>query len=382
MKKAADMVIIGGGIIGLSIAYYLGKLGAKHVLLFEKNQIGSGSTGFCLGGIRRIWSTEINLQFSIKSFEIFQNFEDEFGFNPEFRQEGYLFLATSQEELEFFKKNNELQTRLGVPSEILTREEIEKAWPFLKTDDVHGAAFCGTDGYLGPHEVTYAMFKGAKRYGVQVFQGNEVTSIEVKKNRVVSVTTCEGRVETPIVVNAAGPYARNVGKMAGVEIPVNPIRRQIHVTEPFEKIPPSIPLTVDIGQSFYFRKEGPSVLLCGHEDKEPSFNLSTDFASMVEAAEKGVYRAPVLEETKIMRSWAGLYCLSPDKHAILGKVPEVEGLILANGFSGHGFQHGPAVGLVIAELILYGRAKTIDIDPLGYVRVKEGKWIEEPMAVN
>ena len=380
MKKTADIVIIGGGIIGVSVAYYLGKMGAKNVVLLEKDLIGEGSTGFCAGGIRRQWTTEVNMHFSLKAFEIFQNFEDEFGVDPEIHQIGYLFLATSGEELEIFEKNVEFQNRFGVPSQILTREEVKRGWPFLNTEDVFGGAFCDTDGYAGPYEVIEGIARGASRHGVEIFQNTEVTSIEVERDRIVSVTTNVGRVETPIVVNAAGPYAANVGRMAGIEVPVKPIRRQLFVTDAFHMIPPSVPLTIDQKQNFYFRREGEAVLFSGPQDELPSFNVSTDFYATVETAEKATHRVPVFEETNISRGWAGLYEISPDNHAILGEVPEVEGLILANGFSGHGFQHGPAAGMVIAELILNGRAETIDIEPLAPTRFTEGKAIKESLT--
>jgi len=377
MEKTADIVIIGGGIIGVSIAYYLGKRGAKNVVLLEKDLIGMGSTGLCAGGIRRQWSTEVNMQFAMKSFEVFQNFEEEFGVSPEFHKIGYLFLARDEEELESFKKNIEFQKRFDVPSKLLTREEIKKACPFLNVEDVVGGAFCDTDGYAGPTEVTNAIAKEARRHGVKILEKIEVISIEVSRDRIVSVTTRDGRVETRTVVNAAGPYAANVGKLAGVEIPVNPIRRQLFVTNPFDKIPRSVPLTIDHKQNFYFRREGECVLLSGPQDERPSFNLTTDFDSMVQTAEKAMHRVPVFEKAKINRGWAGLYEISPDNHAILGKVPEVEGLILAVGFSGHGFQHGPAAGMTIAELIWNGKSESIDIDPLALTRFKEGKTIKE-----
>jgi sarcosine oxidase subunit beta len=377
MEKTADIVIIGAGIIGVSIAYYLGKMGAKNVVVFEKDLIGMGSTGLCAGGIRRQWSTEVNMQFAMKAFEVFQNFKDEFGVDPEFHRIGYLFLATSQDELKIFERNVEFQKGFGVPSQILTHEQVKEGWPFLNTEDVFGGAFCETDGYAVPHEVTQAVAKASKAYGIRIVEKTEITSIEVKKDCVVSVETKKGRVETPIVVNAAGPYAANVGRMGGIEVPVKPIRRQLFVTDPFDKIPASVPLTIDHKQNFYFRREGECVLLSGPQDEKPSFNLTTDFDSMVETAEKATHRVPVFEEMNIARGWAGLYEISPDNHAILGKVPEVEGLILAVGFSGHGFQHGPAAGMAIAELILNGKSESIDIDPLCLTRFKEGKTIKE-----
>ncbi|MFQ5841271.1 MAG: NAD(P)/FAD-dependent oxidoreductase [Thermodesulfobacteriota bacterium] len=380
MRKTAGIVIIGGGIIGVSVAYYLGKMGAKNVILLEKDLVGEGSTGLCAGGIRRQWSTEVNMHFALKAFEMYQNFKDEFGADPEFHQIGYLFLATSQEELEIFEKNVEFQNRFGVPSQILTPEEIKKGWPFLNTEDVLGGAFCDTDGYAGPYEVTEAIARAARRHGVEILEKTEATSIEEERGRIVSVTTTVGKVETPVVANAAGPYAANIGRMAGIEVPVKPIRRQLFVTDAFHMIPPSVPYTIDHGQNFYFRREGEAVLFSGPQDELPSFNLKTDFDSMVETAEKAMRRVPVFEEANIARGWAGLYEISPDNHAILGKVQEVEGLILANGFSGHGFQHGPTAGMVIAELILNGRAETIDIEPLAPTRFKEGKTIKESLT--
>jgi sarcosine oxidase subunit beta len=382
MEKTSDIIIIGGGIIGVSIAYYLGKMRAKNVSLFEKDVIAGGSTGLCAGGIRRQWTTEVNMRFALQSFEIFQHFEEEFGFPSDFHQIGYLFLARDNDELEIFRKNVEFQNRFSVPSQILSRQEIEVEWPFLRTDDIVGGAYCHTDGFASPHEVTYAIAKGARRHGVKVFEKTEVTAIEVKGGRVVSVMTSQGRVETHTVVNAAGPYAANVGKLAGVDIPVNPIRRQLFITAPFPfgKIAPSVPLTIDHRQNFYFRREGECILLSGPQDEKPSFNLTTDFDSMFETADKAMHRVPDFEEARIARGWAGLYEITPDNHAILGKVPEVEGLILAVGFSGHGFQHGPAVGRVIAEVILYGHSESIDIGPVALTRFKKGRVIRESLT--
>lgn len=380
MAKTAEIVIIGGGIIGVSIAYYLGKMGARRVLLFEKNLIGEGSTGLCAGRIRRQWSTEINMQFAMKAFEIYQHFEEEFDALAEFHPIGYLFLANDEAELNTFKKNVELQHRFGVPSRLLSQDEIKGQWPYLNTEDIVGGAFCHTDGYAGPHEVTHAIARGARRYGVQIMERTEVTAVEVKQGRVLSVSTPAERIETRVVVNAAGPYAAHVGEMARVSVPVKPIRRQLFVTDPFWKIPPSVPLTIDHHRNFYFRREGQSILLTGPQDREPSFNLSTDFEAMVEAAEKATHRVPVFREARIVRGWAGLYEISPDNHAIMGPVPEVEGFLLAVGFSGHGFQHGPAAGLVMAELILKGKAETIDISPLALSRFKEGKAIKESLT--
>jgi sarcosine oxidase subunit beta len=380
MTKTADLVIVGGGIIGVSIAYHLACKGVKNLLLLEKNQIGEGSTGFCVGGIRRQWSTDVNMQFALKAYDVFQHFAEEFGVDPGFHQSGYLFLATSDEKLEAFRANVDFQNRYAVTSQILTREEVQKGWPFLNTSDILGAAYCETDGYAAPHEVTHAIAGAAKRLGVEICQEAEVTSIEVKRGCITSVTSSQGRVATPVVVNAAGPHAALLGKMAGVDVPVKPIRRQIFFTDAFDQIPSSVPLTIDPNQNFYFRREGKSVLLSGPQDETPSYNLTTDFDSELETAEKAAYRIPVLEQARITRGWAGLYEISPDHHSILGQAPEVEGLFLAAGFSGHGFQHGPVAGQVMAELIVDGRAETIDISPLAPTRFQEGKAIKETLT--
>ena len=190
----------------------------------------------------------------------------------------------------------------------------------------------------------------------------------------------EGRSPAPVVVNAGGPYASLVAEMAGLRIPVKPLRRQVFVTAPFHLTDQTIPLTIDFHRGWYFRQEVDGFLLSGPLDREPSFNTNIDYEAMVEASENAIYRVPTLEKAQIARGWAGLYEISPDNHAILGKVPGLEGFILANGFSGHGFQHSPAVGKVISELILEGKAKTIDISSLSIERFEKGELILEPMT--
>ena len=380
MNKTADIVIIGGGIIGTSIAYYLGKRGAKNVVLLEKDHICEGSTALCAGGIRRQFTTDVTMRFSLTSFEVYRHFKDEFGVDPQFHQIGYLFLATGAEELEVFSENVAFQQRYGIPSQILSRDDIHRRWPFLNTGDVFGGAFCETDGYASPHEVTHAMAKRARELGIRIVEQTEVTGIEVENGRVRSVSAGKDRIETPIVVNAAGPYAEKVGRLAGIDIPVKPIRRQLFVTDPFDPLPDSIPLIIDHKHNFYFRREGKAVLFSGPQDDTPGFNLNTDFDSIAETAEKAMHRATVFENAHIARGWGGLYEISPDNNAILGKVPEVQGLIVANGFSGHGFQHGPAAGMVIAEVILDGKSTTIDIEPLRYDRFRTGELLKERLT--
>jgi sarcosine oxidase subunit beta len=380
MEKKADVVIIGGGIIGVSIAYHLALKKAGKVLLLEKGQLGEGATSRCVGGIRAQFSTEINILFSLESIKTFERFEEEFGINPEFRRIGYLFLATTELEIEIFKANVKLQRKLGIPVGLLNPDEIKARWPYLRTDDILGGTFCPRDGYAGPYEVLTGFASVAKRAGVKIYEGVEVVGISIIKGKVQGVKMRSEEVSTPIVVNAGGPFASSIGEMAGVKIPVKPLRRQIFITAPFHLTDQTIPLTIDFHRGWYFRQEVNGLLLSGPLDQEPSFNLGIDYEAMAETSENAMYRVPVLEKARIARGWAGLYEISPDHHAILGKVPEVEGFILANGFSGHGFQHSPAVGKVIAELIAEGKATTIDITPLSIERFRKGELIIEPMT--
>lgn len=380
MGKSADIVIIGGGIIGVSIAYHLAQKKAGKILLFEKGQLGEGSTSRCVGGIRAQFSTEINIRFSLESMKTFEQFEEEFGVNPEFKRIGYLFLATTELEMEVFRGNIELQRKFSIPVELLNANEIKARWPYLRMDDILGGTFCPWDGYAGPSEVLSGFVSGAKREGVKINEGTAVAGIVLEKGKVKGVKTKEEEIDAPIVVNAGGPFASLVGEMVGIKIPVKPLRRQVFVTAPFHLTDHSIPLTIDFHRGWYFRQEVDGLLLSGPLDKEPSFNLSTDYEAMVEAGDNAMYRVPVLEKARIARGWAGLYEISPDNHAILGKVPDIEGLILANGFSGHGFQHSPAVGKMIAELITGGESTTINISSLSIERFEKGELILEPMT--
>jgi sarcosine oxidase subunit beta len=380
MEKTADVVIIGGGVIGVSIAYHLALKKAGRIILLEKGQLGEGSTSRCVGGIRSQFSTEINIFFSLESIKTFERFEEGFGINPEFKRIGYLFLATTELEMRVFKENIKLQRKLGIPVELLNPDELKARWPYLRVDDILGGTFCPWDGYAGPNEVLSGFVSGAKKAGVRIYEGTGVLGISLSKGKANGVKTKREEISTPIVVNAGGPFASAIGEMAGVKIPVKPLRRQIFITAPFRLTNQAIPLTIDFHKGWYFRQEVDGLLLSGPLDSEPSFNLGIDYEAMAETSENAIYRVPALERAHIARGWAGLYEISPDHHAILGKVPEVEGFILANGFSGHGFQHSPAVGKVIAELIVEGKATTIDISPLSIERFEKGELIIEPMT--
>ena len=381
LPDSADVVIIGGGIIGTSIAYHLVKKNVPAVLLLERGIMGEGSTSKCVGGIRTQFSTEINLKFSLLSRRIFDRFQAEFGVDPEFHQTGYLLLATNDRQQEVFEANAHLMKGLQLQVELLDPGEIKRRWPFLKADDLKGGAYTADDGYAGPYEVLKGFITGARRLGAILKEGVEVVGIDLERGKIRGVQTSTGeRVKTQVVVNASGPYAAKVAALAGVDLPVRPLRRQIFFTDAFEELPPIFPLVIELEHGWYMRREGKGLLLAGPQDSESSFSEQVDFAGKEWAATRSVHRVPTLKDARIVRGWAGLYEISPDNHAIIGEFPHLEGFICANGFSGHGFMHSPAAGILVAELIVEGKAKTLDIHPLRPQRFQEDDLIREPLT--
>lgn len=374
MKSVADVVVIGAGIIGASVAYNLAKKGVKEVVLVEKEPFFAAcSTGKAAGGIRAQFSTEINVKISIMSEEIFEHFQVEMGCDAAYDQVGYLFLLTTPEEKTEFMKNVEMQRRLGLPVEVWTPDQIKRFIPQIKTDDLLCGTFCKKDGLGDPYEFTQGYINRARNMGVEINYETEVTGLEVNSGRIKGVVTKGGTIQTETVVNCAGPFATQIGRMAGVEIPVAPLKRQVTSTAPLEFVKPYFPMIVDVHTGLYTHKESGGLLL-GWADKDtpPGFDLSVDPNYTDQILERALNRIPALEEAEISGSWAGLYESTPDHLAILGKVPEIQGLILANGFSGHGVMHAPGVGVLLSELIVDGKT-SIDISALSIERFKKGK---------
>lgn len=360
----ASIVVVGAGVAGTSIAYHLAKRGQTDVVVLDARRIGSGSTSKAAGGIRQQFSTEVNIRLSLLSLAFWHRFDEEMGSPIDFHQIGYLFLARDEDELATLRKNVELQNRFGVPSRIISPREVSELVPHLRVDDLVGASYCATDGYAGPYEATMAFAREAKRRGARIFEETPVTAIEVNDGRVQAVQTPVGRIVTPVVVNAAGAYAGKVGELVGVHVPVQPIRRHIFVSAPFPTIDYVMPLTVDMAGNFYFRREGPCILIGGGEDEElRGFDDSVDWNCFAEVARKVTVRLPILEQATFPRAWAGLREVTPDQHALLGPVSGLEGFYCACGFSGHGFMHAPATGQLMAELLLDGRT-SLDISRL------------------
>lgn len=385
--ETADIVLIGGGIVGTSIAYHLAERGAaKGVVLLEKNTLGSGTTSAAGGGIRSQFSTEMNIRFSLESVRFWRGFEDELGLPVDYREIGYLFLAQTREERDLFKRNVAFQNRLGVPSQFVEPSDAERFLPGLRTDDLSGAAYSAEDAVAGPNEATQAYARRARDAGVRVREDVAVTAIDTAGGRIRGVETSAGRIDTPVVVNCAGPWAGPIGRLAGVEVPVTPYRRTTFVSEPFDGLPMTFPLIIDLHVGWSCRREGQAIQMSGRRDAHSSFDLHVDWDGLARSAEIGAHRVPALAGARFgKKGFAGLYDVSPDNHAIMGRAPEVEGFYLACGFSGHGFQHSPAAGRLMAELLLTGTTTGIDITPLGIERFRGGKTsteLYEPMQVH
>jgi len=280
LPSCAEVVIIGGGIIGVSIAYYLAKKGVEQVLLLERGMMGEGSTGRCAGGIRTQFSTRINMEFSMLSLKVFNGFQQEFGVDPEFHPTGYLFMAGDQSQMDILRANARLIRSMDLRVELLEPDEIRNRWPFLRVNDLSGGSFTESDGYAGPYEVLQGFARGARGLGAVLREGVEVTGIQSEKGRIRAVETATGeRIATPVVVNAAGPYAAGVAAMLNLELPVLPLRRQIFFTDTFDELPPVFPLMIDMEYGWYMRREGRGLLLSGPQDCGPRNAPSTGLLS-------------------------------------------------------------------------------------------------------
>lgn len=357
LPRTADVVVIGGGVVGCSIAYHLARRGRRDVLVLERDAVGSGTTSKAAGGIRAQFGTETEIRFSLESIAVFERFAEEFGVDIGYRKIGYLFLVSDPADLGGFEARMALQRRLGVDVRRLAPAEARALVPGLRVDDLIAAVWGPGDGVAGPAEVTDGFARRARDLGVRIVEGIEVAAIGLERGRVTGVRTRQGDVAAAVVLNAAGPAAARVAALAGVAIPVHPRRRHIFYTEPFPELRGPVPLTTDRATGFYFRKEMEQLLLSPGdvEDVGDDRTAPVDWSRAEETVEKALYRLPVIEKARIAGGWAGLRPLTPDDHAIIGWAPGVEGLFLAVGFGGHGFQHSPATGRYVAEWLCEGR---------------------------
>ncbi|NOR12377.1 MAG: FAD-dependent oxidoreductase [Candidatus Aminicenantes bacterium] len=381
LTNTADVVIIGGGIVGASTAFHLAEQGQKNVVLCERDLLAQASTGLCVGGIRQQFSHPANILLSQEVVRLFERFEEEFGVDIQFRQAGYIFLAQHSDTWEDVKTSVQIQHKYGVPVELLPPEEIKSRWAYLEVNDLEGGTFCPEDGYADPYLVTMAFANAARRLGVHIREQTHVTAISVEHGRIRGVSTTQGPISAPIIVNTAGAWGGEIARMAGLKIPVKPYRRQVFATKAFDLIPRPVPMVIDLDSLFYFRGEDPCIIL-GMSDREEtsSFNTHVDRAFLERVIEAAVYRAPVLEKAEILRGWGGLYAITPDENPIIGVIPEIEGFLCAVGFSGHGFQHGPAVGRILAELICKGQTD-FDLTPFAHDRFGKIRGKSERRAI-
>ncbi len=365
--------------MGVSTAWHLAQRGCEEVILLERHALfGTEATGRCAGGIRYQFSTEINIALSRLSLPMLDRFEEEIGQPIDLRRCGYLFLLTGEEEADAFRGSVDRQRQAGVGTEWLEPEDIAAMVPLIDLAGVVAGTFHSLDGLADPAGVVQGYVAGARRAGARLLTGVEVTDLTVENGRITGVSTDRGEIATGSVVNAAGPWAATIGFMAGIELPVLPIRRQIAVTTPIPELPDDFPMIIDFAKSLYFHREGPAILTGMSNPDEPvGFEQSVDPDWEAIHLEAAVNRLPILAEAGITSRWAGLYEVTPDAHPILGRVPEVEGFLVVCGFSGHGFQHGPACGLLMAEEIMDGRAHTLDISSLDLARFSEGRSIDE-----
>ncbi len=374
LPKTAQVVVIGGGVMGASTAYHLALRGCRDVVLLEKETFfGQGATGRCAGGIRYQFSTEINIRLSQISLPMLDRFEEELGQPIDLKWSGYMLLASTEENKAEFWRNIALQNRLGVGSQWLPVDDVAHLVPLVDLTGIIGAAWHAGDGLADPNSVVQGYVNGARRLGVRLFNDAEVTKVWTQGGRVVGVETPAGIIATDHVVNAAGPWAALVGQAAGLDIPLVPVRRQIVVTTPIPELPPDFPFVIDFAQSLYFHPEGEGILTgMSNPNELPGYDQSVDYEWDLVHLEAAMERLPILENAGVLSRWAGLYEVTPDAHPILGRVPELANFYCITGFSGHGFMHGPVCGLLLAEEILDGKAHTLDVSCLAVDRFKTG----------
>lgn len=366
--ESAEVVIVGGGAMGASVAYHLTELGVTDVVLLERDVLGAGSTSKAAGGIRTQFADELNVRIALRSIAEFEGFAERFGADINFRQAGYLFLLDSAEDLERFRAALALQHSLAVPSRELTPAEAAELVPQLETRDLLAATFCPLDGYATPEAVVQAYAGAAAARGVHVRQGWAAERIVVHAGRIVAVETTRGRIETGTVVCAAGVWSREVAALAGLELPVTGEPRWMFFTPQDGGLPDPLPLTIDFSTGFYFHREGPGLAFGGREQ------------TLEELAGPATRRLPVLAELPIQSSWWGYYEVSPDYNALVGEAVEPSRFLYATGFSGHGFQQSPAVGEHLAELVV-ARTPTLDLSPFSAERFARGEERPEQFVV-
>lgn len=382
LPASASIVIIGGGVSGCSIAWHLARQGVKDIVLLEKDTLANGSTGRCGAGVRMQWGAKRNCQLAQFSIDFYEKANEilDYPRNIEFEQSGYLIVAANEDEAAQFRQNVQLQNSLGIESCYLTPQEAQAIVPLIDRSQFVAATFCQRDGHLNPFHTTEAFALAAQRLGVTILKHTEVTGIDVKKGRIQAVETQAGRILTPLVVNAAGGWSKAIGAMAGIDIPIYVQRHQILVTEPLERI--LDPMVMGFAYNIYIQQVPHGSIIMGRSDNSEPLDLrvSSGWRFLEEMTQTCGTLLPALRSVKILRQWAGHYCMTEDAQPIYGPVEEVEGLYLALGFSGHGFMLAPATGQLLTEMIL-GQPLTIDVSDLDIGRFDRRELFHESSVV-
>jgi glycine/D-amino acid oxidase-like deaminating enzyme len=368
LPDRAAVVVIGGGVIGTSIAFHLAERGISDVLLLEGGQLASGSTSRAAGGVRAQFSDPVNIAIALRSLEAFAAFDDRPGWAIDLRRVGYLFLLDRPDHVERFAENVAQQNALGVPSRMVDPDEARRLSPLAGVDGVLAASFCPIAGHASPEAVVQGYAAGARGLGARIVTGCAATAIEVEDGEIIAVTTPYGRVLTSAVICAAGVWSPAIAEMVGVTLPVEPYLREVGFTAPVEGLPESIPLTIDFTSGFYFHREGPGLLFgMADPDQAPGIDAPTDPDWLLKVMTVAERRAPALLDMGIAGGWKGCYEVTPDHNALIGEAKSVSRFLYATGFSGHGFLQGPAVGEIVRDLYL-GEAPFVDVSALSVDR--------------
>jgi sarcosine oxidase subunit beta len=367
LPAGADVVIVGGGVIGTSVAFHLAEAGVG-VCLVERGELAGGSTSRAAGGFRAQFSEPLNVALGLRSIGAFERFAERPGGEIDLHQVGYLFLLDREEDVRAFEEGVALQNALGVPSRLLAPEEARELCPLAGLEGVLAASYCPLDGHASPEAVVQGYAAGARRHGAAIVTRCAVTGIEVSGGAVEAVATDLGRIETEVVVCAAGAWSPEVSRLAGVELPVEPVLREVAFTGPVDDLPDRVPLTIDFSTGFYFHREGPGLLFgMADRDQPAGFDAPTDPAWLERVLGVAERRLPTLLDLGIAGGWKGYYEVTPDHNALVGEARAPARFLYATGFSGHGFLQGPAVGEIVRDLVL-GSEPFVDVSPLAVER--------------
>jgi len=381
VPSRASVVVVGGGVIGCSVAFHLAEAGVADVLLLERGALGGGSTSKGAGGVRAQFSDEVNVRLGQRSLQAYTDFPHRPGQQIDLHQVGYLFLLSRPEDVSAFATSVAMQNALGVPSRLISPDDARALSPWVETAGLLAAAFSPDDGHCSPESVVLGYASGARRLGARIVTGCSVSGLEVVDGDIRAVHTDRGPVATSTVVCAAGPWSASVGAMAGVDLPVVPLRREIVVTEPVRGLPDRLPMTIDFATSFYFHREGPGLLMgVSDPDETPGFDLTRTPRFLDLLSEAAGLRAPRVLDVGIRSGWAGLYEVTPDHNAVIGEADGPGRFLYATGFSGHGFLQAPAVGEVVRDLVL-GRPPVVDVSALDVRRFARGSARPEANVV-